>query len=675
MAEVIGYLREDATYGEKETLKWLRNSLPKEYIVFVEPPIRKKREIRYPDFILLTNYGYVVFEVKDWVSLVKATAHEAVIRASDGKERYERNPVTQAREYALALHQCISETAGAAGSPNIPYSWVAVLINLPASTLSRCRQAWGEDFILGREDLKNPDILLNRLKNLFPAERLRPLTREEIDLVRRVVDPVVEFETPDRGTIILDEQQERIVTEAPREVPTRPRPEPTERAVQTSFLTPTEPAEELPAEGRRLSQNFAIRLVRGYAGSGKTLVLIQRARYLRAMHPDWKIAVLTFNKPLQERLQSELRGQQIDVYTFHSLCYRLLGYPSEPKDEWLEKWLEAQRTQNPAILKLGEGFLRTEINWLRDMGITRLEDYLSIERHGVGATQRLLQDQRREVFEIYRAYRAYLRQQGQLDFGEMALQLLEGLENGSFNDPPRYHALLVDEAQDWAPAWVRLITHLLDPEEGSLFLTDDPSQSIYRYFSWKEKGIHVVGRTRWLRIPYRNTWEIYQAAYQLIADVPEIQQQLTEQGEAVLPEVSAAQMRHGPRPLLRQFSNSRAEMDFLREQIEVLRHEGLRDEQIAVLVRNRHDVDPVRKALRNFNGLVDTLHRLKGLEMEAVFIPYLDKTFPKGEDDPAERRLIYMGMTRARTRLYLSGSGRLPRIYERLSQAGWLEAI
>jgi superfamily I DNA/RNA helicase len=126
---------------------------------------------------------------------------------------------------------------------------------------------------------------------------------------------------------------------------------------------------------------------------------------------------------------------------------------------------------------------------------------------------------------------------------------------------------------------------------------------------------------------------------------------------------------------LRRFSTFQAEVDFLREQIEVLRREGLRDEQIAVLMRNRADVKTFSEALRGFGGLVDTLHRLKGLEMEAVFIPSVQKTFARGEDDPDERRLIYMGMTRARSRLYLSCSGRLPRLYERLIQAGWLDAF
>lgn len=674
MAEVIGYLRHDATYGEQEALKYLRSHLPKEFVVYVEPPLRKKRDIRYPDFVVLTNYGYVVLEVKDWVNIVSATPHEAVIRGRDGTERQVPNPVTTTREYALILDQMIRADHQEREVSSIPFAYAAVLIHQPPAVISQLRRAWGEEFVWGRDDLKNPDLLLSRLRHLFPVERLRPLTREEIDRVRRVINPVVEFETPDHTIVLLDHEQERIVTEAPRE-PEAP-PEPAETAVQGMFFAPQAAADDLPPEGRRLSQSFAIRLVRGFSGSGKTLVLIQRARYLRAAHPEWTMAVLTYNKPLQERLQAELRGLNIDVHTFHSLCFRLCGYPAEDtlQSYFLDEWLKAQSAEGGVVTDLTPALIKTEINWLRDMGITRLEDYLKIERHGIGAAQRLNQDQRRRLFALYEDYRRFLRERGWLDYEELALQVLEQLEHGQLPDAPRFDAILVDEAQDWAPVWIRVITHLLKPE-GMLFLTDDPSQSIYRYFSWREKGIHVVGRTRWLRVPYRNTWEIYQAAYQIIADAPEIQQQLLEQGEPVRPELSESQMRHGPRPLLRRFSTFQAEVDFLREQIEVLRREGLRDEQIAVLMRNRADVKTFSEALRGFGGLVDTLHRLKGLEMEAVFIPSVQKTFARGEDDPDERRLIYMGMTRARSRLYLSCSGRLPRLYERLIQAGWLDAF
>ncbi len=49
MAEVIGFLRTDATHGEKQTLSLPGRNLPKEFTVYVESPIHKSRDIRYPD--------------------------------------------------------------------------------------------------------------------------------------------------------------------------------------------------------------------------------------------------------------------------------------------------------------------------------------------------------------------------------------------------------------------------------------------------------------------------------------------------------------------------------------------------------------------------------------------------------------------------------------------------
>jgi hypothetical protein len=36
MAEVVGFLRDDATFGEKHTLDFLKRNLPKEFSVYVE---------------------------------------------------------------------------------------------------------------------------------------------------------------------------------------------------------------------------------------------------------------------------------------------------------------------------------------------------------------------------------------------------------------------------------------------------------------------------------------------------------------------------------------------------------------------------------------------------------------------------------------------------------------
>jgi hypothetical protein len=632
MAQVIGNLRPEATHGERETLRLLKTNLPKEYTVYVEPPLHARREIRYPDFVILTNYGYIVLEVKDWVSIDKADPQGAIVKTGN-KERRERNPVTQCREYALLLHKKIEEQAEDSSQP-IPYSYSVVLFHQPPSVISQLRRIWGEEFVLGRDDLSNPDILRNRMRLLFLPERMRPLHRSELGRVRAVINPEVVFKAPGRDPLILDEQQEALVMELPGEKPADHEAEREPEARQESLFAevslPPTPSETLPVEGQHLSQNIAIRLVRGYSGSGKTLVLIQRARYLHATYPDWNMVVLTYNKPLQEQLSAALQSDGIKVHTFDSLCLYLLKCSEPPKGDLLGEWLEQQKSL-PTDLTRSQW--ANEINWLRDMGITRLEDYLEAERRGSGNYARLSREERVQVFTVYQAYRDYLRQNALLDFEEAHLLLLERLQSGEIRPGVHftpYHAILVDEAQDWAPAWVRVLNYLIHPDEGVLFLTDDPSQSIYRHFSWKQKGIHVVGRTRWLRTPYRNTYEIYRAAYSLIANSPEIQASLSEAGEQVLPDVAPERMRHGPKPVVQHCRNQQEERESIRQQLEVLRHSGLRDEQMAVLIYRRRNILPMQEFLRScgFAGVtVDTLHRLKGLEMEAVFIPNLEDTF------------------------------------------------
>jgi hypothetical protein len=81
MAQVVGKLREEATPGEHLVLDRLRTNLPKDMTVYVETPISLYRKISNPDFIILTNYGYIILEVKDWRNF-KANKHNALVQSA-----------------------------------------------------------------------------------------------------------------------------------------------------------------------------------------------------------------------------------------------------------------------------------------------------------------------------------------------------------------------------------------------------------------------------------------------------------------------------------------------------------------------------------------------------------------------------------------------------------------
>lgn len=682
MAQTVGFLRENSTYGEKETLKLLEQNLPKEYTVYVETPIRKKRDIRYPDFIILTNYGVVVLEVKDWVTIERADPSGAMVRTRTGESRHEKNPVDTAREYAMALSNQLNERRyhGGAGE-SIPWSYAAVLYNLPTPVITQLRRPWGEEFVFGKADQENPDILLNRIKNTFLVERMRALTHAELQLVRATIYPVVEFEQEGRASVILDEQQEKIVAEPVRqeaEVSERKARKAERERLQESLFGPLQVEEkpgDLPEAAVQLGQNVAIRLVRGFSGSGKTLVLIQRARFLSAQYPEWNIGVLTYNKLLQTRLEKTLRDSTIKPCTFHSLCCRWVTTPPDQEAK-LEKWLRDHAEEFSILRRFSIEIISHEIDWLRDMGITELETYLGTERKGIGRELRLQAEERNALFDVYAAYRSYLRENGLWDWPEIPLLTLEAMDRGvGIRGAHLFDAVLIDEAQDWAPVWFQVVNRLVHPERGLIFLADDPSQSIYRYFSWKEKGVNVVGRTRWLRVPYRNTYEIYQAAYSLIADHPEIQKSLAEEGELIAPELKSESMRHGPAPLIHRSRSLGDELAYIKETARLLVREGYTPDQIAVLARHRRDVDSLKKALQGTQVDVNMIHSFKGLEMEAVIIPHLHSTFANPDDEASERRLLYMALSRARTRLYLTCSSRLPGPLESLRRQGLADFV
>lgn len=674
MAQVFGSLREDrATYGEKKVLKLLKENLPKEYDVYVECPLPAKRDIRHPDFIVSTNYGVIVLEVKDWVQVTEADRYGAKIRTRENREREVRNPVEEARQYALLLNEKLNENArrlGEAEKVDVPWGYAVVLPNLPASVISQLRSAWGEEFVFSTEDLR-PDLIHKRLKVTLPQHRVRNLRKRELDYIRTVINPVVLIEMPERA-VILDRDQEEIVTEPAREpAPEQPKEEKPKPEQGRLFETAAEPVEPAPDEEALstyeadISRNTAIRLVRGVAGSGKSLVLAQRTRYLAALYPEWDIVVLTYNDGLCRQFAEGLKGlKNVRALTFHKLCMRLLksrmSIDKTPTNSL--GWLKHHRTNNSLIQELTPEFLRDEFDWINEMGLDSRQAYLEIERKGRGGQRRLNRQVRAKVYDLFLEYRAYLKAEGLVDWSDLPLLVLKGLDEGSIQPTP-FDAILIDEAQDFAPVWIQVVKRLLNPQGGLLFLADDPAQSIYRFYSWREKGVPVVGRTRRLKVPYRNTFEIYQAAYRLICDDKHLQHALGEEGLLVVPDLSSSAMRRGPKPLMQRFESFDQEALAIRDRITGLLQEGVSAGRIAVLHRRTSGVRKLQSALKGLDVTIGTFHGHKGLEYEVVFLAQMQETFDRcdsPEDLSEERRLVYMAMTRARQQLFMGYQGRLP---------------
>lgn len=692
---IIGSLRpEKATAGEKKVLKALRTALPNDFDVYVELPIDEQRHRggeggarRYPDFVVLANYGFVVVEVKDWVQIERADRFGAHIRTRGNKVYKKHCPVEQAREYALILAdkmKGLPARLGEKGKLKVPYGSAVVLPNLHMSTITQLRKAWGEHVVLGMADLK-PHSASKRLRAAIPRNRM--LTGWELDKIRGVINPTIVIEQPASGeaAVLLDREQEQIVAE-PVRVEEQIELDETGRDQQATFLDAWEEirseeeaaaqavreAVEEPGDdgllplGRKIALNNSIRLVRGVAGSGKSLVLVQRAKYLRSMFPEWNMLALTYNDSLARSLDAQLRDVEVPVKTFHSLCWGLIP-PRDRTGSNLENpvgWLQHYREQHPVVGQLGPDYVSSEIEWIKETGLVERARYLKAERKG--RERGLGRNQREDVFEVFLAYQSYLAENNMYDYGEFPYMVLRAMAE----DPDmegRYDAVLIDEAQDFAPVWMEVIKRILKENGGLLFMADDPSQSIFRYHSWKAKGVPVVGRTRWLRVPYRNTRQIFEAAYELIrSDEALLRQMREETGMDLEPDLAGSQLRDGEKPLLRVFEDNEDMVRVLRSEISHLLQEGIPPEQIAVLHRRASGRKMLKRELQGLNVVVNTFHGLKGMEYRVVFLTGLEESFRgsrgemTGDELSAERRLLYMAMTRARARLWLCSIGRPP---------------
>ena len=664
MAEVQGFLKEDATRGEQVVLKSLKNNLPRDFTVYVECPLQHKRMQRFPDFIVVTNYGVLVLEVKDWVTILAADKFRVRVRTRNGEEREEGNPVMTARNYALALQEnlkSIPELVNERQQLEVPWGYGVIFANQGSGAISQLRPALGEQNVLGYQDI-GPDIILKRLREMIPEGRAAALTSDQLRHIRAVINPTVLIEPEDRPAIILDETQERLVVE-----PVIEEIEDLQETVESQLSLVEEEEEAEPAilpEEQKLAEQLGVRLVRGVAGSGKSLVLTQRAKFLSASYPEWKLLVMTFNTALNGRLEAELRGfSNIRVANFHKVCREILSGCLEwnPGNEF-PRWLRSHGREFDIVNSLGLDFVEEEIKWIYDTGLSCMDAYMEASRRGRGSQVRLSRLQRSLVYSVLEAFRRHQAESGMLDWLDVPALALQAIESGE-SEPQKYDTILIDEAQDFAPSWFKVILKLTKPKKTSIFIADDPTQSIYRFYSWKEKGIPVVGRTRWLRVPYRNTRQIYGAAFSLVSDNPILQELLRQEGELVAPDVDHPFMRDGQKPFIKRYESREEEARMTAEAVRALIMEGVPASQIAVMNPQNRNLEVYKKIVGNPDVSIGTYQRYKGLEFKAVFLTQIQDLFHGNLDEEQlsrTLRLIYMGMTRARESLTISYQQRLP---------------
>ena len=211
-----------------------------------------------------------------------------------------------------------------------------------------------------------------------------------------------------------------------------------------------------------------------------------------------------------------------------------------------------------------------------------------------------------------------------------------------------------------------------------MFVADN-TQSIYSQ-SWLGKGrpytsigYDMSGKSRILSKNYRTTTEISKAAYQLIENDTSINANV----DFVKPSLID---RHGHPPIYRFFTTNQDQINFLLKEIQTLKND-YRYSEICVVAKEKRIIESVCQGLEsggipseilqsaeaNFESdkvKLVTMHSIKGLEFKVIFLIDLnDGVIPNtrlynfDEEETMEsedRKLLYVGMTRANELLYMS---------------------
>ncbi len=241
------------------------------------------------------------------------------------------------------------------------------------------------------------------------------------------------------------------------------------------------------AQFRAIAHGDGPAMVLAGPGSGKTLVIINRIKYLiekRNVKPE-EILVITFTKAaageMRERF-ARLMGEKrcrVTFGTFHAVFFQILKYAyhytaanilrDDQRYQILTELADRQRLEYEDEKEFISG-ISGEISLVKNEQIP-LEHYYSSSCS-------------EEVFrQIYQGYQERLRRSGLIDFDDMLVYCYELLRERTdilAQWQRRFRYILVDEFQDINGLQYQILRLLARPEE-NLFIVGDDDQSIYRF--------------------------------------------------------------------------------------------------------------------------------------------------------------------------------------------------
>lgn len=445
----------------------------------------------------------------------------------------------------------------------------------------------------------------------------------------------------------------------------------------------------LPAHGHQV--------VLGTAGSGKTVMAIHRAAHLarKTTINSGPTLLVTYTKSLTSYLTHIAAGFAggVDIRTYHHFSRGYLasqglfdGFNIVADGERRRYYLrcaiqECRGASTSDFFDKPVDFFLDELDWIWGHGLRNLEEYLAAQR--IGRSEPLSPARRRAMWKIRELYQE-LRAEGhqRFDWWELPTAVRDAL--AADGHARKYRHVVVDEAQDFPPEAIRSLVDVVQPG-GSVTLFADYAQQVYGHRTSYSSCNLNIKRVELFSENYRNTREIARLAIEM-SNMPHF----SDSADLVVPSAPAVA---GQKPTLFRASNAATELSVVHSRAAELG----KTEKVAVLAATwdqaRRAVGNIRNAhmLRDSSNWIDspgvyvgTYHSAKGLEFDAVILPFCSsKSIPDsdsctafGKEDALTRaaRLLYVGVTRAKSELLVTYTDDLTQIFPAPSSDLWLTA-
>ena len=339
-------------------------------------------------------------------------------------------------------------------------------------------------------------------------------------------------------------------------------------------------------------------LVLAGPGSGKTLTIVNRVKYLiekQKVRPE-EILVVTFTRFAAAEMKSRLclvmgkRDLPVTVGTFHGIYYGIL------------KW--AYRMNQENILSETEKYqiLRGVINKER-MEIFDEEDFIQdivaeigkVKNNRIPLEEFVSEKCSADAFRnIYRNYERHRKELKKIDFDDMLVlcyELFRSRPDVLAQWQKKFRYVLIDEFQDINRIQYDVIRMLAQPEN-NLFVVGDDDQAIYGFRGADSELMLGFGKDFpdakqiLLGMNYRSTANIVQNSLKLIENNVERYSKKLEANR------EGGSCRH-----IQEVKDPVEEAEYVLEEIQKCKENGIKEEEIAILFRVHTDARAVVEAM------------------------------------------------------------------------------